>query len=269
MSRLPIEPACCFRLSWIKLRSRIMSRREQCESSNGGGLVGIRSQARNLPHCHGIAIHGTSRSRRARSARAQSAGSLPKYKFSTNAAAVCFRRPCDVVDCVPPDEGTPNDRRRSRQRSSPSLTLGLFSSARRFRPKAGFCPWVKTQDFGLAGRLRKIPGLSGLSSSCVRPCRLADLVSRGKEFGGSTPAASAEPAQADTPPLLPPDEPEPDVIGALERLDHRAGTTAARNERTRWLRPFGVFGRLVTYAVLFLCFTLIGLPTSRTSRLQA
>jgi hypothetical protein len=54
------------------------------------------------------------------------------------------------------------------------------------------------------------------------------------------------------PPKPPTDKPKLDALSALERLDHQAGTTAARNERTRWLRPFGVFGRLVTYAVLFL-----------------
>jgi hypothetical protein len=44
--------------------------------------------------------------------------------------------------------------------------------------------------------------------------------------------------------------PEDDTAGAWERK--RLQEKAVVEKRRRWLRPFGVFGRLVTYAVLFL-----------------
>jgi hypothetical protein len=44
-----------------------------------------------------------------------------------------------------------------------------------------------------------------------------------------------------------------DVLAELERANQTARARAKGDEKTRrWLRPFGVFGRLVTYGALFL-----------------
>lgn len=52
------------------------------------------------------------------------------------------------------------------------------------------------------------------------------------------------------PPLPPPEQQQTSVLYQIER---HARETAQRDEkRRRWLRPVGVFGRLATYAVLFL-----------------
>jgi hypothetical protein len=56
------------------------------------------------------------------------------------------------------------------------------------------------------------------------------------------------------PPPLPQRRPtELDVLDELERLGQAGRVKAESHERMRkWLRPFGVFGRLATYAALFL-----------------
>jgi len=57
------------------------------------------------------------------------------------------------------------------------------------------------------------------------------------------------------PPPLPPSDaaPELNVLDELERLGQDGRAQAERDEKMRkWLRPFGVFGRLVSYAILFL-----------------
>ncbi|GLR85844.1 hypothetical protein [Bradyrhizobium iriomotense] len=55
------------------------------------------------------------------------------------------------------------------------------------------------------------------------------------------------------PPPVPLAEPELSPENALEEIERRAKAIAEHDaRRRRWLRPMGVFGRLVTYAVLFL-----------------
>jgi hypothetical protein len=57
------------------------------------------------------------------------------------------------------------------------------------------------------------------------------------------------------PQTLPPrdDLPKLDAVDELERLGQARRAKAESDERRRrWLRPFGVLGRLMTYAVLFL-----------------
>ena len=55
------------------------------------------------------------------------------------------------------------------------------------------------------------------------------------------------------PPLPPTVQPQSNVFDELERLGQAGRAKAASEEqRRKWLRPFGVFGRLATYAVLFL-----------------
>jgi hypothetical protein len=56
------------------------------------------------------------------------------------------------------------------------------------------------------------------------------------------------------PPLFPPtDQPQLSVFDELDRLGPAGRAKAESDEKLRkWLRPFGVFGRLTTYAVLFL-----------------
>jgi hypothetical protein len=61
------------------------------------------------------------------------------------------------------------------------------------------------------------------------------------------------PQKVKPPPSPPEDPPELNMVDEVVRLGQDTRLKAERDEKRRkWLRPFGVFGRLVTYAVLFL-----------------
>jgi hypothetical protein len=72
-------------------------------------------------------------------------------------------------------------------------------------------------------------------------------------LGARLPKRESPPKIVKPPTLPPKDPPELNMLSEVERVGQDTRAIAERDEKRRKrLRPFGVFGRLVTYAVLFL-----------------